>query len=37
MASLAIAGVLFDKWVKFVWPLFLILTVVAGLFIAGAL
>jgi uncharacterized ion transporter superfamily protein YfcC len=37
MASLAIAGVPFDKWVKFVWPLFLILSVVAGLFIAGAL
>jgi uncharacterized ion transporter superfamily protein YfcC len=37
MASLAIGGVPFDKWVKFVWPLFLILTVVAGLFIAGAL
>jgi len=37
MASLAIAGVPFEKWVKFIWPLFLILTVVAGLFIAGAL
>ena len=37
MASLAIAGVPFEKWVKFVWPLFLILTVVTGLFIAGAL
>ncbi len=37
MASLAIAGVPFEKWVKFIWPLFLILTAVAGLFIAGAL
>jgi uncharacterized ion transporter superfamily protein YfcC len=37
MASLAIAGVPFDKWIKFIWPLFLILTVVAGLFIAGSL
>jgi uncharacterized ion transporter superfamily protein YfcC len=37
MASLAIGGVPFDKWVRFVWPLFLILTVMAGLFIAGAL
>jgi uncharacterized ion transporter superfamily protein YfcC len=37
MASLAIAGVPFDKWIRFIWPLFLILTVVAGLFIAAAL
>jgi uncharacterized ion transporter superfamily protein YfcC len=37
MASLAIAGVPFDKWIRFVWPLFLILTLVAGLLIVGAL
>lgn len=37
MASLAIAGVPFEKWIRFVWPLFLILSVVAGLFIAAAL
>ena len=37
MASLAIAGVPFDKWIRFIWPLFLILTLVAGLFIAAAL
>jgi uncharacterized ion transporter superfamily protein YfcC len=37
MASLAIAGVPFDKWIRFIWPLFLILTLVAGLFIVGAL
>ncbi|MCC5929210.1 MAG: YfcC family protein [Cyclobacteriaceae bacterium] len=37
MALLAIAGVPFEKWFRFIWPLFLILTVVAGLFIAGAL
>jgi uncharacterized ion transporter superfamily protein YfcC len=37
MASLAIGGVPFEKWFRFIWPLFLILTVVAGLFIAAAL
>ncbi len=37
MAFLAVAGVPFEKWIRFVWPLFLMLTVVAGLFIAGAL
>ncbi len=37
MASLAIAGVPFDKWIRFIWPLFLVLTLVAGLFIAAAL
>ncbi len=37
MASLAIAGVPFDKWIRFVWPLFLMLTIVAGLFIVAAL
>jgi uncharacterized ion transporter superfamily protein YfcC len=37
MASLAIAGVPFEKWFRFIWPLFLVLTVVAGLFITAAL
>jgi len=37
MASLAIAGVPYDKWIRFIWPLFLMLTVLAGLFIAAAL
>jgi uncharacterized ion transporter superfamily protein YfcC len=37
MASLAIAGVPFEKWIRFIWPLFLILTLVAGLFITAAL
>lgn len=37
MASLAIAGVPFEKWFRFIWPLFLMLTAVAGLFITVAL
>ncbi len=37
MASLAIAGVPFGKWFSFIWPLFLMLTLVAGLFIVAAL
>ena len=37
MALLAIAGVPFEKWFRFIWLLFLMLTVVAGLFIAAAL
>jgi uncharacterized ion transporter superfamily protein YfcC len=36
MASLAIGGVPFEKWIRFIWPLFLTLTVVAGLFITLA-
>jgi uncharacterized ion transporter superfamily protein YfcC len=36
MASLAIAGVPFEKWIRFVWPLFFVLSVVAGIFIVVA-
>lgn len=31
MASIAIAGVPYEKWFKFVWPLFLVLSVLGGL------
>jgi len=31
MASIAIAGVPYEKWFKFIWPLFLVLSVVGGL------
>ena len=31
MACIAIAGVPYEKWFKFIWPLFLVLTVVGGL------
>jgi uncharacterized ion transporter superfamily protein YfcC len=33
---LAIAGIPYEKWFKFIWPLFLILALVAGLFIGVA-
>jgi uncharacterized ion transporter superfamily protein YfcC len=31
MASIAIAGVPYEKWFKFFWPLFLILSILGGL------
>jgi uncharacterized ion transporter superfamily protein YfcC len=31
MACIAIAGVPFEKWFKFIWPLFLVLSVVGGI------
>ncbi len=31
MASIAIAGVPYEKWFKFIWPLFLILSILGGL------
>jgi uncharacterized ion transporter superfamily protein YfcC len=31
MASIAIAGVPYEKWFKFIWPLFLVLSVLGGL------
>lgn len=31
MASIAIAGVPYEKWFRFIWPLFLILSVLGGL------
>jgi len=36
MASIAIAGVPYEKWFKFIWPLFLVLSVVAGIFLVAA-
>ncbi len=36
MASIAIAGVPYEKWFKFYLPLFLILTLVGGMFLAVA-
>jgi uncharacterized ion transporter superfamily protein YfcC len=36
MASIAIAGVPYEKWFKFIWPLFLVLSIVAGIFIVVA-
>jgi uncharacterized ion transporter superfamily protein YfcC len=36
MASIAIAGVPYEKWFKFILPLFLILTLVGGMFLAVA-
>jgi uncharacterized ion transporter superfamily protein YfcC len=36
LAMLAIAGIPYEKWFKFIWPLFLILALVAGLFIGVA-
>lgn len=36
MAVLGIAGVPFEKWVKFIFPLFLVCVIIAGLFIAMA-
>lgn len=36
MAAIGIAGVPFEKWFKFIWPLFLILTLVSGLILLGA-
>ena len=37
MAILGIAGVPYEKWVKFVWPVFLMMALVAGIFLAVAL
>lgn len=31
MAQIAIAGVPYEKWFKFIWPLFLVLSVIGGL------
>jgi len=36
MATIAIAGVPFEKWFKFVWPLFLVLSVVGGIILVVA-
>jgi len=36
MATIAIAGVPFEKWFKFVWPLFLVLSVVGGIILIVA-
>ncbi len=36
MAVLGIASVPFDKWFKFIWPLFLFLTIVSGIFLLSA-
>jgi uncharacterized ion transporter superfamily protein YfcC len=36
MASIAIAGVPYEKWFKFIWPLFLVLSIVAGIFLVAA-
>jgi len=37
MAILGIAGVPYEKWVKFIWPLFIIMAVVAAMFLFIAL
>lgn len=36
MAMLAIAGIPYEKWFRFIWPLFLILALIAGIFVALA-
>jgi uncharacterized ion transporter superfamily protein YfcC len=36
MAQIAIAGVPYEKWFKFIWPLFLVLSVVAGIILVVA-
>jgi uncharacterized ion transporter superfamily protein YfcC len=36
MASIAIAGVPYEKWIRFIWPLFLVLSVIGGLILIFA-
>jgi uncharacterized ion transporter superfamily protein YfcC len=37
MAILGIAGVPYEKWVKFIWPLFVMMAIVAGIFLFVAM